>query len=185
MKILKAIQFASTKHKGQVRRVSELPYITHPIVVMELVQKYKGSSKHIEELKCSALLHDTLEDTDTSYFELEREFGSMVASLVLELSSDKEKIKEIGKHPYIKEKMLGMSQYALTLKLLDRFSNILDEPGKNYTKKTVELMEYLMNNRKDITKRQQMIIGHIVDYINGLSLDVIDAEAKEFKNGRN
>jgi len=162
MLVLKAIQFASEKHKGQVRRGSGLPYVTHPIIVMELVQKYKGTSKHIDELKCAALLHDTLEDTDCTYQEIEREFGPLAASLVMELTSDDVMVKKLGKNEYLKLKMSRMSQYAFTLKLLDRLSNVMDGPTKKYVKNTVELMEHLIAERKEVTDRQAKIMGEII-----------------------
>jgi len=163
MIILKAIKFASEKHKGQVRRGSGLPYVTHPIIVMELVQKYKGTSKHLDELKCAALLHDTLEDTETTYHELEREFGPLVSSIVIELTSDEKQVKIMGKNKYLMKKMEGMSQYAFTLKLLDRLSNILDEPGEGYCKKTIQLMSHLRIERKEKTARQTKIMQDIED----------------------
>jgi len=162
MLVIKAIQFASEKHKGQERRGSGLPYVTHPIIVMELVQKYKGTSKHIDELKCAALLHDTLEDTETTYHELEREFGPLVSSIVIELTSDEKQVKIMGKNEYLKDKMKRMSQYAFTLKLLDRLSNVMDGPTKKYVKNTIELMEYLIEERKEITDRQTKIMGEII-----------------------
>jgi len=162
MLVIKAIQFASEKHKGQERRGSGLPYVTHPIIVMELVQKYKGTSKHIDELKCAALLHDTLEDTETTYHELEREFGPLVSSIVIELTSDAKQVKLMGKNEYLKDKMKRMSQYAFTLKLLDRLSNVMDGPTKKYVKNTVELMEHLIAERKEVTDRQAKIMGEII-----------------------
>lgn len=161
MLVLKAITYAAEKHKGQERRGSGLPYVTHPIIVMELIQKYKGNSKHIDELKCAALLHDTLEDCECSYLELEREFGPLVASIVLELTSDEVKIKEIGKNNYLKAKMIHMSNYAFILKLLDRYSNILDKPSIKYVEDTQDMMEYLVQNRV-LTDRQNDIILEIL-----------------------
>ena len=163
MLVLKAIKFASEKHKGQVRRGSGLPYVTHPIIVMELVQKYKGTSKHIDELKCAALLHDVLEDCECTYQEIEREFTPLIASLVMELTSDPVMLGKVGKNEYLKGKMKLMSQYAFTLKLLDRLSNILDEPGESYVKKTIKLMQYLRDERPEITERQYGIIDDIED----------------------
>jgi len=163
MLVIKAIQFASEKHKGQERRSTGLPYVTHPIIVMELVQKYKGTSKHIDELKCAALLHDTLEDTETTYHELEREFGPLVSSIVIELTSDKKQSKLMGKNEYLKDKMEKMSRYAFTLKLLDRLSNVIDGPTKKYVKNTVELIEYLIEERKEVTDRQTKIMRKIME----------------------
>ena len=161
MLVIKAIAFASEKHKGQERRGSGLPYVTHPIIVMELVQKYKGDSKHIQELKCAALLHDVLEDTECTYQEIEREFSPLIASIVMELTSDEVRLKELGKNEYLKQKMLKMSQYAFTLKLLDRLSNIIDEPRGGYVSKTLNMMAFLLKEREELTERQKNIISDI------------------------
>jgi (p)ppGpp synthase/HD superfamily hydrolase len=128
---------------------------------MELVQKYKGASSHIDELKCAALLHDTLEDTDTNYAEIERHFGPLVASIVVELTSDPIAIKKMGKNKYLMEKMIKMSRYAFVLKLLDRLSNIMDNPGEAYVVKTLKMMKYLREHRVDLTDRQERIITKI------------------------
>ena len=162
MKILKAIDFAVKKHSGQIRRESKLMYVTHPIVVSQLITKYKGDSKNLEELQIAALLHDVVEDTNTSFVEIEREFGSMVAAIVIELTSDKKRIKKIGKNEYLKEKMVNMSNYAFILKLIDRLSNILDNPSDNYIKDTLSLMNFLRDNRKSINKRQIDIVEEII-----------------------
>lgn len=161
MLVIKAINFAAEKHKGQERRESGLPYVTHPIIVSHLIAKYKGSSKHLEELQCAALLHDTLEDTQCTYKEIEREFGPLVASLVMELTSDDESIATLGKNEYLKLKMVKMSKYAFILKLIDRFSNIVDKPSDKYMKETFELMGYLKENRDDLSTRQIKIIDDI------------------------
>lgn len=80
MKLLrKALKFGADKHRGQERRSSELPYIIHPVEVSFIVSKYK-SSKRLEEFMCAAILHDTLEDTDTNFLELSTEFTPLVAS---------------------------------------------------------------------------------------------------------
>jgi (p)ppGpp synthase/HD superfamily hydrolase len=114
-------------------------------------------------LQIAALFHDLLEDTDTTYFEIEKEFGSLVASLVQELTNDKEQIKELGKNEYLMKKMLTMSRYAFVLKLVDRLSNILDEPGPGYVDKTLKMMKFLRQNRTDVTERQIRIIENIED----------------------
>ena len=63
--------------------------------IIPLLEKYKVS-KNIEDLKCAAILHDTLEDTFCSYIEIEREFGPLVASIVMELTSDEESIEKMN-----------------------------------------------------------------------------------------
>jgi len=94
--VLKAIIFATEKHKGQERKSTGLPYITHPIIVSHLLEKFK-SSKNKDILKTAALLHDTLEDTNTSFQEISTNFSPMIAGIVLELTSDENEIKKIGR----------------------------------------------------------------------------------------
>jgi (p)ppGpp synthase/HD superfamily hydrolase len=161
MMTLEAIRFAAQKHLGQIRKSSGLPYITHTIIVMEMIQRYKGCSKNIEELKCAAILHDTLEDTACDYNEIEHEFGPMVASLVLELTSDEAEIKRIGKNEYLKQKMLKMTGYAFILKLLDRMSNCLDAPRPVYLSDTIELIDFLLENRTTLSQRQIGVMKEI------------------------
>jgi len=161
MLVIKAITFAAEKHKGQERRGSGLPYVTHPIIVSQLIAKYKSGSSKLDELQAAGLLHDVLEDTECTYAELEREFGPLVASIVMELTSDSLSIKEMGKNEYLKQKMIKMSKYAFIIKLIDRLSNVLDAPGESYVKKTLNMMAYLRDNREDITVRQLSIISEI------------------------
>lgn len=161
MLVIKAINFAFEKHKGQERRGNELPYVIHPVIVSQLIAKYKSGSSKLDELQCAGLLHDVLEDTQCDKNELEREFGPLVASIVVELTSDPVMLKALGKNEYLKQKMIKMSKYAFIIKLIDRLSNILDSPGEDYVNKTLNMMNFLLANREDITERQITIINDI------------------------
>lgn len=77
-------------------------------------------------LLSSAYLHNILEDAKLTYDDLVRLFGNSIASLVLELTNDKEMVKLIGKTNYLSIKMKSMSSYALCLKLYDRLDNVSD-----------------------------------------------------------
>ena len=81
----RAIVFATLKHSGQTRKGTSLPYITHVMEAMEIVSRMTDD----EELRAAAVLHDTLEDTDTSKEELIHFFGNRVADLVAAESEDK------------------------------------------------------------------------------------------------
>lgn len=158
MKIYKALKFAEEKHKGQKRRVSQEPYITHPLKVSYLLANYKKSKK-INDLIIASILHDTLEDTNTSIEEITENFGELVSSLVAELtSSNKEMKKYENKNEYLKQKMLNMSSYALTIKLVDRFANITDKPKPTYLEDTKKLISYLENNRELNVTQKSIII---------------------------
>jgi (p)ppGpp synthase/HD superfamily hydrolase len=159
--ILKAIKFATEKHEGQIRKGSGEPYIVHPIMVSYILAQYK-QSKNIEELVCAALLHDTLEDTDTTFDEIVNEFTPLVASLVMELTSDENLIKQIGKNEYLKIKLCGISNYGLILKLADRLGNISDNPSDQMLNDTIELIAHIRKNRK-LTVSQSSIVMDIVD----------------------
>jgi (p)ppGpp synthase/HD superfamily hydrolase len=165
MKMLrKALKFAAEKHKSQTRKVSDLPYIVHPFEVSLIISKYKDS-KRIEELMVASILHDTLEDTSTNFVELSTEFTPLVAALVLELTNDNNEIKSIGKNEYLKKKMVGLSNYALVIKLADRLSNISDSPSKKYVEDTIELIQHLQEKRH-LSGSQKLIIEEIKVVIN-------------------
>lgn len=155
----KALDFATKKHAGQVRRVSNLPYVEHPIRVSNIVAAYKVS-KQLEVLRVAALLHDTLEDTATTAEELAREFGGMVVSLVVELTTDKQAAGTLGKTNYLRKRMLGMSSYALVLKLCDRLDNLSDHPNEKMVSGTLEILDWLGRYRT-LSRTQQALISDI------------------------
>ena len=87
-RILQAAHFAAIKHAGQRRRGAQAsPYINHPIEVA-LHLSAVGQVED-EDILIAALLHDTIEDTDTSREEITGEFGERVAFLVTECTDDK------------------------------------------------------------------------------------------------
>jgi len=154
--------YAKKAHSGQARSSGE-PYIEHPKRVAELIRKYK-KSHNLDALIRAAYLHDTIEDTDTTFEDLERMFGGLVASLVKELTSDKEKIAEIGKSEYLSQKMANMSSWALVIKLADRVDNVSDiataktpEWRKKYKKQTLEILRRLEKDRK-LTRSHKILI---------------------------
>ena len=86
--VLKALSFAALKHRDQRRKDEEAsPYINHPIALANLLWHEGGVSD--ATVLCAALLHDTVEDTDTSPDELRAEFGNEIADVVLEVTDDK------------------------------------------------------------------------------------------------
>jgi (p)ppGpp synthase/HD superfamily hydrolase len=86
--IKKAIQFAARKHHGHMRQeVEPLPYITHLFSVALLVAE-DGAD---DDVVTAALLHDTLEDTETTHEEIVASFNESVAELVESVSEIKEK----------------------------------------------------------------------------------------------
>ena len=83
----RAVLFAAGKHAGQCRKGGTIPYITHVVEAMEIVSRITED----EEIRAAAVLHDTLEDTETSKEELERNFGGRVLKIVNAESENKRK----------------------------------------------------------------------------------------------
>src|SRR3954469_15407473 len=85
--LLKALSFAALKHRDQRRKGNhQAPYINHPIEVATLVATVGGCDD--AAVLQAAILHDTIEDTDATAEEIEREFGADVRALVLEMTDD-------------------------------------------------------------------------------------------------
>lgn len=80
----RAIIFATKAHEGQFRKATTIPYIAHPYAVGIILQKENYS----DEVIAAGILHDTLEDTETSLKELEEQFGLHIAKLVLAASEE-------------------------------------------------------------------------------------------------
>jgi guanosine-3',5'-bis(diphosphate) 3'-pyrophosphohydrolase len=122
--ILRAIDFAARKHRDQRRKDEEAsPYINHPISVSLLLAEI---GKVIDpEVLSAAILHDTLEDTDTTPEELEAAFGNRICRLVQEVTDDKKLPKAKRKELQI-EHASQLSPDAVLIKLGDKISNVLD-----------------------------------------------------------
>ena len=167
----KASKYAEEKHKDQYRKFDGEPYVKHPKRVADILKKYKNS-KEIYKLTAAALLHDTIEDTTANEKELKKKFGKLVTSLVKELSSDKEEMKEKGgKRKYLAHKTQNMSSWALVIKLADRLDNVSDfktaspEFVKSYSKQTNYILDELEKNRK-LSNTQKRLVGDIRKKMN-------------------
>jgi len=157
--VRKAIIFSMERHKDQKRSVNDYPYIVHPISVFSIVKKYK-ESKNSEMLLCAALLHDILEDTDTTYEELVADYSKGIADLVLEVTNDSDQIDIHGKIGYMKQKMMNMTSYGLIIKLADNLDNLTDNPSVKQTKRYMEVIDYIEINRP-LTKTHRSLIREI------------------------
>ena len=122
--LMEATLFAADKHRGQKRKDAEkTPYINHPIYVVNLMAGVGGITD-IEALQ-AGMLHDTVEDADTSPEEIETRFGYAVRSLVMEVTDDKKLEKQERKRIQI-EKAPHLSPRAKVIKLADKIANLTD-----------------------------------------------------------
>lgn len=122
--LLKALMFAAHKHKDQRRKdPAASPYINHPISLASILCN-EGHVVDIEVI-CGALLHDTIEDTETSPVELKAEFSQTICNIVLEVTDDKRLSKEERKQQQI-EHAAHISSKAKLVKLADKIANLRD-----------------------------------------------------------
>ena len=121
---VRALAFASHKHSQQRRKDADAsPYINHPIALVSILAVEAGIDDC--DTLCAALLHDTIEDTDTSVEELVEAFGSPVASLVQEVTDDKRLPKAERKLLQV-EHAAHLSPKARPVKLADKIANLRD-----------------------------------------------------------
>jgi len=140
--IERAYAVAEQAHRGQVRQSGE-PYITHPLAVAQILADLGIGAKTL----ASALLHDTVEDTDYPLDELRAEFGDEVAMLVDGVTKlDKVKYGESAQAETVRKMIVAMSKdiRVLIIKLADRLHNARTwgfVPPEKAAKKATETLE--------------------------------------------
>lgn len=147
IRVIKAINFAAEKHRFQTRKgANALPYIIHPIGVAHSLM----TIGHVRDMDIivAALLHDTVEDTATSFEEIKEHFGLRVEGFLRELTDDKSlpqverKRLQIVNAPH---KSAGAAQIKLSDKLYN-LTDILNDPPTDWGKKRID--EYFLWAKK-------------------------------------
>jgi len=136
-----AFEYASIKHDGQLRKSGE-PYMIHPAKVAQILVEYKTGPETI----ISGLLHDVIEDTDTTYDEINDIFGDNVAKIVdgvtkitkLTFTSKEKAIAE-----YHRKMILAMTEdiRVIIVKLADRLHNMRTISHLSETKRVIKCRE--------------------------------------------
>ena len=122
--ILKALEFAALKHRDQRRKDAlASPYINHPIALANVLTQEGGVFDPV--VLAAALLHDTVEDTQTTPSELREYFGEQIAGIVEEVTDDKTLPKAERKRLQI-EHAARISREARLVKLADKICNVRD-----------------------------------------------------------
>ena len=122
--LLKALEFSAIKHRNQRRKdIDASPYINHPISLANIL----CNEAHVTDVQviCGALLHDTVEDTETEPEELESEFGVEIKNIVMEVTDDQALAKHERKQAQI-DHAAEISEQAKLVKLADKISNLRD-----------------------------------------------------------
>jgi len=166
--IKKAIQFAAKKHHGQFRRETEpLPYVTHLFSVALLVAE-DGAD---DDVVTAALLHDTLEDTETTREEIVAAFNERVAELVESVTEVKEKGgRKLAWREYKTDylaRVEGASDDAVLISIADKIDNIeskleaFEKEGKELLKRWKQSKEeYLWLHGEALRIAQKRLPEH-------------------------
>jgi len=121
--LLEAVAFAADKHRHQRRKDAlASPYINHPIALANLLKREGVGDVAI---LCAALLHDTIEDTNTTADELRVAFGEVITSVVLEVTDDKTLERSERKRLQVRHAH-ALSDRAKLVKLADKICNVYD-----------------------------------------------------------
>ena len=122
--VLQALAFAADKHRDQRRKdAAASPYINHPIALANVLVR-EGDVTDPAVL-AAALLHDTVEDTQTTPAELRAAFGPGIAAIVEEVTDDKSLPKAERKRLQV-EHAATMTREAKLVKLADKICNLRD-----------------------------------------------------------
>ena len=173
----KAYNFALEAHKNQTR-VSGLPYVVHPLAVADILIELKLDSATI----ITGLLHDTIEDTKTTYDVVLKEFGKEVADLVdgvTKISALEAKAAGNSQAENFRKLILATSKdiRVLLVKLADRLHNMRtinafksEDKKKRIAKETMEIYAPLA---------ERMGMNLIRDELEDLSFSVLNKEARD------
>jgi GTP diphosphokinase / guanosine-3',5'-bis(diphosphate) 3'-diphosphatase len=127
VRLLDAIAFAAERHRAQRRKDEEAsPYINHPIALAAFLAGTAGVAD-VTVLQ-AAVLHDTIEDTDTSAEELRERFGDAVADIVLAVTDDPTLDRAHRKQMQV-ERAAGASREVALVKWADKICNLRDMNG--------------------------------------------------------
>ena len=173
----KAFNFALEAHKDQ-KRISGAPYVVHPVAVADILAELKLDSATI----ITGLLHDTIEDTKTTYDVVLKEFGKEVADLVdgvTKISALEEKAAESSQAENFRKLILATSKdiRVLLVKLADRLHNMRtinafksEDKKKRIAKETMEIYAPLA---------ERMGMNLIRDELEDLSFSILNKKARD------
>lgn len=184
--LIQAIDFAAEKHKNQKRKdKNSTPYINHPIRVMKLIKDYSASSLD-RKVIIGALLHDVLEDTNTTDQELIDRFGRDIYNVVKECTDDKSLDKITRKKLAIKNAS-QCSKEAKIIKLADKLTNLsdlIDHPPSFWSLKEIHgyfcWCKALVDQIRDTDSRLEYQLDRLFEKANIQQIKNLDQELNDY-----
>lgn len=157
--IHKAIVYATQAHTGQKRKASDVDYISHPMEVMEILSGVQGSI----ELRIAGILHDTVEDTPVTIEDIEKNFGSVVKTLVASHTEDKSKTWQERKEHTV----LFLKEASIEEKLLALADLIANSRSILFDMETIG--DDIWNRFKATKEEEEWYYNGILSSVNELS----------------
>ena len=171
-KITKAWFFASRVHKEQKYPGEQLPYVTHSGNVMLEVMGVTSTLDNAELAICCAILHDTIEDTEVTYVELQKEFGRLVANGVMALTKDETLGTKREQMIDSLERIKMQPKEVWVVKMADRTANLGEPPyywnlekRKAYLHEAQIIWDYLHEASKAMGERLKEKIEDYEEYL--------------------
>ena len=159
----KALNYASEAHKNQFRKGSDIPYITHPVEVADIIASFTDD----EEMIATGLLHDVVEDTDRTEEDIRACFGDRIADMVAAGTEDKMRDRKaedtwvLRKSNTLKglenasreAKILAFADKLANLRSIGRdYQQIGDEIWKRFNQKDPKLQGWYYKSVADLTR---------------------------------
>jgi len=168
-KLEKAELFAKEKHSKMTRKDGTTPYFVH---LESVVSRLKSMGIVNEDVLCAALLHDTMEDTNTSFDDIFEQFGRDVAILVSSLSKDVKLPKKERESQYVTQ-LKNAPFEAKLIKLCDIAANLSDLKNSDLSKtkrlKTVKTKLHYLNIIKNEIMENKANVPRIQSIIDGIN----------------
>ena len=180
--VKKAYDFALDVHKNQ-KRLSGDPYISHPIAVASILCDLKVDTATIT----TALLHDTIEDTEATYNEVSKQFGKEIADLVegvTKISRLEDQSKEYSIAENFRKLILATSKdiRVLVVKLADRLHNMRTINNISDPEKRLRIAKETMEIYTPLAERMGM--HNFRDELEDLAFNVLNPDARKLINDR-
>ena len=182
----RAVDYANTKHKNQLRKDGS-PYIIHPLAVAEIVAEMGLDTDAI----LGALLHDCIEDTDTSHEDIEKLFGQTVAELVegvTKLTRANFSSSEQAQMENLRKMFMAMSKdiRVVLIKIADRLHNMRTMQYQSPAKQVIKCRETMdiyapLAHRLGMQKIKWELEDTSLRYLNPDDYDAIMAHLNAHK----
>lgn len=122
-KMQKAIAIAIQAHQGQTRKGKSIPYISHPLIVGFIL----ANAGALEDVVIAGILHDTIEDSDLTKSDIEKEFGVKVARIVNDVTEQDKSLPWVERKQQALEHISEMDTDSLFVKSADVLHNLTDQ----------------------------------------------------------